>query len=255
VTYTLEEATDAGFTTGKRTVYIGALTTATITARTKGLAYFYRVRTNKTGWASSDWTLAGNECKIAPAAPAGIVIPASDADGSYYVSWTASTTPGVTYVLEEATNAAFSDNLQALPVDGTRALVPSRTAGMIYYYRVKAQKAGFADSPWRNGSAGCKVGALAPPTELAIPASDADGSYAVSWSASSTPGVSYEVQEATNATFTLGLRTLPATTASSVAISGRTVGKTYYYRVRATKAGFVATVWVSAGNGCFVPIP
>lgn len=63
-TYTLEEATNADFTTGKRVAYSGSANTITITSRSKGKTYFYRVKTNKSGWASSDWTIGNNSCTV-----------------------------------------------------------------------------------------------------------------------------------------------------------------------------------------------
>jgi hypothetical protein len=64
VTYTLEEATNADFTIGKRVAYTGSANTVNIPLRIKGLTYFYRVRTIKSGWAASDWNTGSNGCKI-----------------------------------------------------------------------------------------------------------------------------------------------------------------------------------------------
>jgi hypothetical protein len=60
------------------------------------------------------------------------------------------------------------------------------------------------------------------------------------------------LQEATNATFTAGLRQVYAGTATSASITGRNSGVTYYYRVRATRLDYYSSVWSTAGNGSIV---
>ena len=98
-------------------------------------------------------------------------------------------------------------------------------------------------------------GPPATPASLTVPTADSDGSYAVSWAASVTTGVTYVLEEATNALFTAGLRTAYTGTALSAAISGRSSGVTYYYRLKATLSGYADSAWVNAGNGCLVTIP
>jgi hypothetical protein len=92
--------------------------------------------------------------------PASITVPLSDVDGNYSVSWGASATPGVTYVVEEATDALFTMNLKQVYTGTGRTVPINGNAGgkTIYYYRVKAQKADFPDSSWKAGANGCKVG-------------------------------------------------------------------------------------------------
>ena len=92
--------------------------------------------------------------------PTSITVPLSDADGTYTVSWGASATPGVTYVVEEATDAAFTNNLSIVYTGALRSvsITGNTGGGTIYYYRVKAQKTGFPDSNWKAGANGCKVG-------------------------------------------------------------------------------------------------
>jgi hypothetical protein len=77
------------------------------------------------------------------------------------VSWGVSATPGVTYVVEEATDADFTTNLKQVYSDTGRtvSITGNVGGGTTYYYRVKAQKAGFPDSNWKSGAnKGCKVG-------------------------------------------------------------------------------------------------
>lgn len=256
VAYTLQEATNATFTAGVRAAYTGTALSARIVGRSKGVKYYYRVKATKPGYSDSSWSVGANGCGIPCAPPGALTIPGGDADGSYPVKWAASPTPGVTYTLQEATNSTFTIGVRAA-YTGTavQADISGRVVGTTYYYRVKASKSNVPASVWKVGGAGCAVpgatAAVAPAT-VTVPASDADGAYSVSWSASTTSGVIYTVQEATNAAFTANLRTAYAGTALKANITARTPGMTYYYRVRAMKPGLRDSPWKAAANGCRV---
>ena len=93
--------------------------------------------------------------------PEGIIVPVSDIDGNYSVSWPASTTPEAIYVLQEATNSTFTTRLQTYP--GTTALsvaISDRPIGYTYYYRIKATLNGYSDSDWISNDVGCEVSPL-----------------------------------------------------------------------------------------------
>jgi hypothetical protein len=92
-------------------------------------------------------------------APDGITVPNSSPAVNYQVSWGTSTTTGVTYVLQEATNADFTAGLRTA-YSGllTSANITSRVRGRIYYYRVQAKKTGYESSPQTVGANGCTVG-------------------------------------------------------------------------------------------------
>jgi hypothetical protein len=92
----------------------------------------------------------------------------------------------------------------------------------------------------------------ATPSSITVPDTDRDGNYEVIWGTSSTKGVTYELQEATNSSFTNGLRTVYTGTGLSASITGRTKGTTYYYRIRATKTGYIPSDWQASTNGCLV---
>lgn len=251
VTYVLEEAKDSEFLTGKRTAYRGKNLSFGITLRPKGQSYYYRVRSERTGYAPSEWSLAANPCNVGtPLLPATITVPASDTDGTYTINWKASLTPGVTYVVEEATDALFVNVVDTYIGSDIAWPRSGNTTGTIYYYRVKVQKDGFtpAESLWKKALNPCKVGLLAPGV-IYVPSS-AGPSYEVSWDASLTPDVTYKLQEATNAAFTTGLRTL-STANTLIPITGRVAGKTYYYRVRAIKLNYLASPW-TATSSCAV---
>ena len=137
--------------------------------------------------------------------PATITVPATDADGSYVVKWSKSptATTGITYILQEATDAAFTSPRIVPHATALSAAITGRTTGETYYYRVRAKKTGWRTSTWENSTTGCFVKCRAgAPALITVPTSDADGSYELSWDASATPGVTYVLQEATNSAFT-----------------------------------------------------
>jgi len=189
--------------------------------------------------------------------PGSLVVPSTDADGNYNVSWGASATANVTYVLEEATNNTFTANLRtAYTGTATNATISGRSSGVTYYYRVKSTKSGYSDSSWANSANGCAVTLQAgAPGIPFVPVSDANGYYTVNWSASVTAGVTYVLEEATNNTFTTNLRTAYSGVATSATISGRSSRTTYYYRVKATKAAYTSSAPVAGANGCYVLYP
>lgn len=261
VTYLLQEATNPSYTVNLRTVYSGPALSAAIAGRQQNTTYFYRVKAVKAGLTDSYWRIAGNGCAVPGTAlaiaPANIAVPARDADGTYPVSWVASPTAGVTYVLEEAIDPAFRQGLR-VAYSGSRlsAGITGRAQSRTYYYRVRAVKAGLRDSVKRVGLCGCAIpgtGAATAPLGISHPFSDSDGFFMVSWGGSATAGASYFLEEATNPTFTAGLRTVYYGTALTVQLAGLASGKTYYYRVKAVKAGLRDSSFVTLGKGCAVP--
>jgi hypothetical protein len=192
--------------------------------------------------------------------PSSIFVPSSDSDGNYTVSWGTSSTSGVTYVLEEATNSGFTSGKRtAYSGSSTSRNITGRSNGVTYYYRVKATKNGYNNSAWNPGSNGCTVTFPTPttgtPSSIAVPSSDSDGIYTVSWGTSSTSGVMYVLEEATNPSFTSGLRTAYSGSSTNKNITGRSNGVTYYYRVKATKNGYNNSAWNPGSNGCTIYQP
>jgi hypothetical protein len=263
VAYVLEEATNSSFSSGLRTAYSGSSTSAPIIDRGRGKTYYYRVKATRSGYTDSDWKNAMNGCSVKnlpiAVAPAGLTVPATDDDGGYEVSWEASSSAGnVTYVLEEASNSGFSTDLRtAYSGSSTSISITERSNWKTYFYRVKATLDGYTDSAWRYGLNGCKVTyalVVMPPATLSVPSSDGNGSYTVSWGASSTGSASYVLEEATNYSFNSDLRTAYSGSATSTPITERVGGVTYYYRVKATRDGYKDSDWKNGANGCRVTV-
>lgn len=158
------------------------------------------------------------------------VIANADGDGSYWVSWQEQPTQlATTYILEEATDDAFSLGVrQACSTSSLGCNVSGRVAGT-YYYRVKGTNV-WADSGWSSVQS---VAVLLPDTPVlhAIENEDGDGNYTVDWS-DAARATSYIVHEDDNAEFSSPEQVYSGS-ASSWLASNRPQG-THYYRVQAS---------------------
>ena len=85
-----------------------------------------------------------------------------------------------------------------------------------------------------------------------VPAASTKEGFTVSWKASKTKGVTYELIEATDPEFTQDVRTVPLVRKTSAKIYGGTNGLTYYYRVRAVRDPYSPSDWVMGAGGCTV---
>lgn len=191
-------------------------------------------------------TATFNPATLTCAPPSGPhPLPSANNGGSYTVSWGASATPSVTYLLEEATNSGFTVGLRTVTSgsSATSAAITGRTAGNTYYYRVKAQRGGYADSAWSATVSIPVTNVCVAPTGLNAPSNNTTGSYTVGWKASPTSAVTYVLQEATDSGFTANLRTAYTGPATSAAITGRSTGVTYYYRVQATHGTYTPSTY------------
>lgn len=254
VSYEVQEAGVADFSSGVVTVYLGAATSTNL-AKTANATHYYRVRATKPGYASSAWTNGSGACTVTlPTAgtPVSLTVPANDGSGSYSVSWGASATAGASYELQEATDAGFSANLKTIYSGTATAFLVTGNGDGSYYYRVRATKTAYNPSAWRTTGNGCVVNLTClPPGTLTVPAASATGRYLVSWTPSPTAGVIYELQESTDPTFASALRTLYSGAYPGWTIAYQGEGS-YYYRVRAIKDQFAASAWRSGGNACAV---
>ncbi len=173
----------------------------------------------------------------------GITVPASDDDGDYTVSWMASATSGVTYVLEEATDESFSTNLrEAYSGIHEYAAITARQAGTTYFYRVKATKIGYNDSGWLTGDNGCLISTENPALTLMV-ATDTNA-MSLAWLPGSdgiTPvaEIVYEIHLSTQEQFSPSSATLVKTVTGEkqATVDGLTAGTQYYGVVVALFSG------------------
>jgi hypothetical protein len=158
--YRLEESGDSAFAT-PRLAYQGSALSAEVGPRPEGQVYFYRVRAQKTGLASSAWVAGSNACAVpgtALVSPDSIRVAPSDSDGRFSVVWGAAPMEGVTYRLQESTGSNFGSGVRTAYLGPERsAPIAGRASGKTYYYRVRAEKTGYSGSPWRGAANGVAV--------------------------------------------------------------------------------------------------
>ena len=89
--------------------------------------------------------------------PSSISVPSNSTSDSFQVTWGASSTSSVTYILEEATDSSFSSNLNTVYSGAELSASISGKSDGTYFYRVKATRDQYNDSSWKTGSNGCTV--------------------------------------------------------------------------------------------------
>jgi len=239
--YVVQESNTLAFATITGTATV-TTTSTTFTGRANG-TYYYRVMTVIPGYPNSGWTTStGTVVNVtAPASP-WISVPATRTVVGIPVTWGASTLAGVTYTVQESTSLTFTTITRSASTTATTYTFTGETNGT-YYYRVQATFPGMNASTWTVSTA-CISNVTTAASPWIYVYSPAAGNVSVQWGASPQAGVSYTVQESKSATF--GTITAQVVTAgTSNLFTGRTTG-TYYYRVKATYAGFNDSTWTSS---------
>ena len=193
VTYKLERSTNGG---AYAQVYSGTALSYAASNLANG-SYVFRVKATLTGSVDSAYaTSATCVVLLTAATPASITVPATDLDGVFTVSWGASTTTSVTYVLERADNGgAFTEAYR-----GTAwTFAVSGLVDGSYAFQVKATRTGYVDSGYQSGTCLVTVTTVGAPASISgVPETSTTGSFTVSWPASSTGGVTYKLERSTN---------------------------------------------------------
>ncbi len=252
--FEIDRATNSTFTSGLTTVTVGAnVTTYQSTGLTSGTKYYYRVRATLGGTADSANSntasaIAGN---IPPAAPTGLSATAASAT-QINLSWTDTSGDETGFEIDRATNSGFTSGLTTATVTFNVTTYQSSglTEGTTYYYRVRSTIGGSNDSANSNTANATSN----PATPTGLGATVISGSRIdLAWTDASTHETGFEIDRATNSSFTSGLTT--ATVGANVTTyqsTGLTLGTTYYYRVRATIGG--ANDSANSGTASGTPI-
>lgn len=205
-----------------------------------------------------DYDAAGNRTVstsgIVPSVPPSITIPGPSITGSYTIGWDASTAGTINaYELYQATNASFSGQLKVYSGTATSAALSGRGNGT-YYYRVRACSTNAACSDYRKGGTSVVV-TLPPslPASITVPLGSITGGYTIGWGASTGNVTAYELEEATNASFTGAVQVYTGT-GSSKAVSGKGNGA-YHYRVRACNTAAACSGYLNGANATNVTLP
>jgi len=192
-----------------------------------------------------------------PDAPSSITLGTVTATSLAY-SWGSADgngSPILEYQIQLATDSAFKNEVSAPRGETLRSytftgLDPSKT----YYARARARTSpGWG--PWTETRSGTTMSGI--PGAPGVPSGTfvAPSTIDTSWTAAPTNGSSiqeYQVERATNSTFTAGSVVSSAGTALSFSHTGLSYGVTYYFRARARSAqGWGA--WSAASAGVLVP--
>ena len=197
--------------------------------------YFFTVKAINEGIASAPSNEASAMTKgfPAPAAPSQVVaVPASTTQIN--VTWKPSPTAGITYTVYGGTGSNSLANVIAAGLSSPNYLVTGLTPATTYYFAVKALIQGSSSGPSPVASAITKsLPAPASPTSLMALAASAN-KVNLSWTASSTKGVTYSVYSgrSPDAMTSLVASGISGTTYTVTALSASTA---YYFIVKAVQ--------------------
>ncbi|MCD7838120.1 MAG: DUF4886 domain-containing protein, partial [Clostridiales bacterium] len=151
--------------------------------------------------------------------------------GGLTVKWS-SVSSASGYQVQTATNSSFSKNVQSTTTSGASKTISSLTSGTKYYVRVRAYKTVSGTKYYSAWSSTKSIYCVSDPTISSV--KNASGSkLTIKWGAVSG-ATGYQVQTATNSSFSKNVQTA-TTSGTSKTTSSRTNGTKYYIRVRAYK--------------------
>ena len=246
VTYVLFEGKEGGFYTQ---VYSGTATSVTLSNRTDG-SYTYQVMATLNGWADSNLVNGNQACVVSTLVqkPLWLSVPATSSNGTISVGWGVSNTLGASFVLYESKDGGAFNQVYTGTANST--ILTERTNGS-YTYQIKAILTGWADSALVDGNQPCVVTRVVQPAKwLTVPATSSNGSIAIGWGVSITPGVSYVLYEAKDGG---AFNQVYSGTASSTTLTGRTNGS-YTYQIKATLTGWTDSGLINGNRLCAVTL-
>jgi glucosylceramidase len=186
--------------------------------------------------ATFTWTPSGG---TAPGAPSNLT--ATTASSSQInLSWTASSTSGVTYNIYRSTTSGFTPSSGNEIASGSSATTYSDTglsSGTAYYYLVASVNSNGVSGPSNQATATTTAVVPTAPSSLTATAVSS-GQINLSWTASTTPSVTYSVYRSTSSGFTPGSGNLITSGLSGTTYSntGLTASTAYYYKVEAVNS-------------------
>jgi YD repeat-containing protein len=214
--------------------------------------YYYKVRSCSADECSAFTTTSSVVVIKTPGVPGSISGPSSSTTGSYSLSWTASTGIVSSYQLQQQKDGgSFSTIQSSLGLSKSISGVSDGTYG----YRVRACNS-LSCSGWTSTKSVLVLKTPSVPGNFTLPSTDTDGSYVVSWSASSGSVEKYQLQRRLAGTSSWNL--VQSSLKLSAPESGMGDG-TYEYRVRACNAlscsGWTSTKSIQVLNTPSVPGP
>lgn len=234
--YDVQRAANSSFTSGLVTVSTTSRSYS-FAGLSTGTTYYFRVRArNSVG--AGDWSTTDSATTWeTPSAPTSLST-SSPTTSSITVGYAAPLFNGGTavteYQVQRATNSEFTSGVVTITDAGSPTLVSGLTPATIYFFRVRARNAvGYGDwtgaTSARTTAAGVNLTSLTSTTTVITATwTDSNGN--------ATTG--YDVQQASNSSFTAGVTTKAVSASSTSTTLTGTPAETYYVRVRAkTSAG------------------
>ncbi|MCP4394387.1 MAG: hypothetical protein GY804_09020 [Alphaproteobacteria bacterium] len=180
------------------------------------------------------------------------------ADGHYRVSWDASQTPEVTYILEMATTSEFlPGDVQEIYEGDLAAYTFMDSRPGTFYFRIKAVRDWYDDSDWTICENPTQVIKISPkPANLIVPGNTTTGIYNLFWSGVSETGFKYELEEATDGEFTTDVVNHGIIEATEFRlVKNELQNGVYFYRIRTVSSNnWEPSEWVTGLNSCRVEI-
>lgn len=220
--YELQESVNGGTYTRLED---GAGLSLAVSGRQTGM-WRYRVRACNPAGCGAYSEIKAIEVTVPASAVPRLTVPASSNTGNYVVSWT-SVSGATRYELQERPAAGGWTTMQDASV--TSIAITGRASGT-WEYQVRACSTNCG--VWSATASVLVTLPPANPPTLTVPASSNTGAYTVSWTAVAT-ATRYELQERLGSG---SWSTLPETSATTRAISGKT-GGSWHYQVRACNTG------------------
>ncbi len=235
-TYNLYSGTTSGSTTTLLASGISS-TGYTATGLNASTTYYFTIKAASSSGtsAASNQASATTQTALAPAAPSGLNS-TSASSSQINLAWTTSTTNGVTYSVYSGTTSGSTTTLLAAGVSSTSYAATGLTANTTYYFTVKAvTAAGGVSTPSNQTSARTQpVSAPAAPTALTA-STNSSSQISLTWSASSTAGVTYSVYSGTSSGSTTNLLA-SGLSATNYAVTGLAASTNYYFTVKAASS-------------------
>ena len=238
--YVLQEQANGGSWT---TVQSNSATSWNATGRATG-SYGYRVQSCNGGTCSAWSSTATTAVLLPPGSAPSMSVPGSSSNGAYSVSWSAVAT-ATSYNLQEQINGGGWSTVQS---GSATSWSTSGRGNGTYGYRAQACNSSGC-GPWSNAGS---VTVLLPPgsaPSLSVPATNATGSYTVSWGGVAT-ATSYNLQEQVNGG---GWSTVQSSAATSW--TANHPNGTYGYHVQACNSSGCGP-WSGTGSTVVtIPVP
>ncbi len=241
--YRVEAATDSSFNNIVRSQNTTGTSWAITPALANSTTYWWRVRGENSCSQSAfspAWTFQTKQCST-PAAPA-LVSPVNGATGTSTapaLDWSAST-GATSYYVQVAADSFFGNVVRTQTVSGTSWTVsPSLANGTNYWWRVRAENScrnGSFTQAWnfQTKPAGCTLPAVPSLNSPSNGASGVSTAATLKWN-SASGATSYDLQVATDSTFSNVVRSANTSVTTWTISPGLTPEK-YYWRVRGSNS-------------------